>query len=102
MHVLSMPPFAQIIKAEMVLWTAGFVLLTLVINAPMLPYVLRWTGLNKGASVPHLIVLCLQHPGQAPQTKTYLQIIEAHQVCALLRTSARAPPLSARKSGSQV
>ena len=33
----------------MVLWTAGFVLLTLVINAPMLPYVLRWTGLNKGA-----------------------------------------------------
>ena len=44
-----MPVPAQIIKAEMVLWTAGFVLLTLVINAPMLPYVLRWTGLNKGA-----------------------------------------------------
>ena len=40
---------AQIIKAEMVLWTAGFVLLTLVINAPLLPYVLRWTGLSKGA-----------------------------------------------------
>lgn len=45
---------AQIIKAEMVLWTAGFVLLTLVINAPLLPYVLRWTGLSKGAcSAPH-------------------------------------------------
>jgi hypothetical protein len=43
------PPAAQIIKAEIVLWTAGFVLLTLVINAPMLPYVLRWTGLSKGA-----------------------------------------------------
>ncbi len=42
------PPAAQIIKAEIVLWTAGFVLLTLVINAPMLPYVLRWTGLSKG------------------------------------------------------
>ena len=30
----SMLSSAQIIKAEMVLWTAGFVLLTLVINAP--------------------------------------------------------------------
>lgn len=53
MSIASMPVSAQIIKAEMVLWTAGFVLLTLVINAPMLPYVLRWTGLNKGASLPH-------------------------------------------------
>ena len=32
----------------MVLWTAGFVLLTLIINAPLLPWVLRVTGLNKG------------------------------------------------------
>ena len=39
----------QVVKAEMVLWTAGFVLLTLVINAPLLPYILRLTGLNKGA-----------------------------------------------------
>ena len=38
----------QVVKAEMVLWTAGFVLLTLVINAPLLPWVLRVTGLNKG------------------------------------------------------
>ncbi len=38
----------QVVKAEMVLWTAGFVLLTLVINAPLLPMVLRLTGLNKG------------------------------------------------------
>ena len=38
----------QVVKAEMVLWTAGFVLLTLVINAPLLPWVLRATGLNKG------------------------------------------------------
>lgn len=37
----------------MVLWTAGFVLLTLVINAPLLPMVLRLTGLNKG-TVPTL------------------------------------------------
>ena len=38
----------QVVKAEMVLWTAGFVLLTLIINAPLLPWVLRVTGLNKG------------------------------------------------------
>ncbi len=31
----------------MVFWNAGFVLLTLAINAPMLPYVLRVTGLSK-------------------------------------------------------
>ena len=36
----------------MVLWTAGFVLLTLVINAPLLPWVLRVTGLNKGIGYP--------------------------------------------------
>lgn len=46
--IRCVPPAVQIIKAEIVLWTAGFVLLTLVINAPMLPYVLRWTGLSKG------------------------------------------------------
>ncbi|BDA42347.1 probable Na(+)/H(+) antiporter NhaH at N-terminal half [Coccomyxa sp. Obi] len=33
------------IKAEIVLWTAGFVLLTLVINAPLLPLFLRVSGL---------------------------------------------------------
>jgi hypothetical protein len=31
----------------MVFWTAGFVLLTLLINAPLLPLVLRLTGLSK-------------------------------------------------------
>lgn len=30
-------------------WTAGFVLLTLMINAPLLPWVLRMTGL---AAIP--------------------------------------------------
>ena len=43
----------QVVKAEMVLWTAGFVLLTLVINAPLLPMVLRLTGLNKGVVPMH-------------------------------------------------
>jgi hypothetical protein len=38
----------QRIKAEIVLWTAGFVLLTLVINAPLLPLFLRVSGLSKG------------------------------------------------------
>ena len=31
------------------MWTAGFVLLTLIVNAPLLPWVLRITGLSKGA-----------------------------------------------------
>lgn len=30
------------------MWTAGFVLLTLTVNAPLLPWVLRITGLSKG------------------------------------------------------
>lgn len=38
----------QRIKAEIVLWTAGFVLMTLVINAPLLPFFLRVSGLAKG------------------------------------------------------
>lgn len=37
----------QVVKAMMVFWTAGFVLLTLMINAPLLPTVLRLTGLSK-------------------------------------------------------
>ena len=38
----------QKIKAEIVLWTAGFVLLTLVVNAPLLPLFLRVSGLANG------------------------------------------------------
>lgn len=34
------------VKSELVFWTAGFVLLTLLINAPLLPWVLRVTGLS--------------------------------------------------------
>ena len=40
----------QVVKAEMVLWTAGFVLLTLIINAPLLPFILKLTGLNTGTT----------------------------------------------------
>ncbi len=63
----------QVVKAEMVLWTAGFVLLTLVINAPLLPMVLRLTGLNKGTvSIPfcdsfeRLNLLCHVSPSPLP------------------------------------
>jgi len=38
----------QVIKTEIVLWTAGFVLMTLLINAPLLPLILRKTGLSAG------------------------------------------------------
>ncbi|KAL0021928.1 hypothetical protein WJX79_007439 [Trebouxia sp. C0005] len=37
---------ARMIKAELVLWVAGFVLLSLIINAPMLPWIMRITSLN--------------------------------------------------------
>lgn len=47
----------QKIKAEIVLWTAGFVLLTLIINAPLLPFFLRVSGLAKGAS-PFEVTYC--------------------------------------------
>ncbi|DBA74298.1 TPA: Son of sevenless 1, variant 2 [Trebouxia sp. C0004] len=39
-------PEARMIKAELVLWVAGFVLLSLIINAPMLPWIMRITRLN--------------------------------------------------------
>lgn len=34
-------------KSQIVIWTAGFVLLTLLINAPLLPTLLRWTKLGE-------------------------------------------------------
>ena len=36
----------QVVKSQVVFWTAGFVLLTLLINAPLLPWVLRVTRLS--------------------------------------------------------
>lgn len=49
----------QVVKAMMVFWTAGFVLMTLGINAPMLPFVLRVLGLSKvGRGVLHCVRLC--------------------------------------------
>ena len=36
----------QSVQASVVLFTVVFVLLTLLVNAPMLPWVLRWTGLS--------------------------------------------------------
>ncbi len=35
------------VKAQIIFWTAGFVLLTLLVNAPLLPRVLRWLSLNR-------------------------------------------------------
>ena len=37
---------AQLVQAEVVMFTVVFVLLTLLVNAPMLPLILRWTRLN--------------------------------------------------------
>ncbi len=48
-HVHIMIVRVQVIVAEVVTWTAGFVFLTLVINASILPWVLSVTGLNAGA-----------------------------------------------------
>lgn len=49
--------YPQVVKAMMVFWTAGFVLMTLGINAPMLPFVLRVLGLSKVGSAA--MVCCL-------------------------------------------
>jgi hypothetical protein len=55
----------QVVKSMMVFWTAGFVLLTLGINAPMLPFILRITGLSKvrsaAMSLCFLMVLACTH-----------------------------------------
>ena len=37
----------NVVKSALVLWTAGVVLCTLLINAPALPFILRVTGLTK-------------------------------------------------------
>ena len=39
------------IKTEMATWVSGFVLLTLLLNAPLIPRVLKWTGLNTESRV---------------------------------------------------
>lgn len=41
-----MCPPLQSVQATVVLFTVVFVLLTLLVNAPMLTWVLRWTGLS--------------------------------------------------------
>ena len=51
----------QRITAEIVLWTAGFVLCTLVINAPLLPFFLRVSGLSKGGAPPQTLFIAV-HP----------------------------------------
>ena len=57
----------QMIKAELVLWVAGFVLLSLIVNAPMLPWLLRILRLNVGkllalAAAPLQCFLCYTCP----------------------------------------
>ncbi len=61
----------QMIKAELVLWVAGFVLLSLIVNAPMLPWIMRITRLNIGmtsmllavcASSSTLVIFCETSP----------------------------------------
>lgn len=49
----------QMIKAELVLWVAGFVLLSLIVNAPMLPWLLKVLRLNIG-KLPALAAAPLQ------------------------------------------
>ena len=73
----------QRIKAEIVMWTAGFVLLTLIVNAPLLPWVLRITGLSKGES----LILCRPQAtlGRALQECQFLGCMSAvgHNLVAL-------------------
>lgn len=41
------PEKMNAVKSALVMWTAGVVLCTLLINAPALPFILRVTGLTK-------------------------------------------------------
>ena len=40
---------------QITLWTAGIVVLTLLVNAPLMPVLLRWTGLAKVSPVKRRI-----------------------------------------------
>lgn len=41
----SEPKQVDLVTAQLVFWSSGFVLLTLIINAPLMPTFMRWTGL---------------------------------------------------------
>ncbi len=41
----------EVVLLQIALWTAGVVTLTLLINAPLLPILIRWTGLAEVSPV---------------------------------------------------
>lgn len=78
----------QRIKAEIVMWTAGFVLLTLIVNAPLLPWVLRITGLSKGAHYSLVLILtwistCFSKSAGMRQSSARLSLKHASHVAGL-------------------
>ena len=36
---------------QLALWTAGIVVLTLLVNAPLMPYLLKWTNLSNASPI---------------------------------------------------
>ena len=47
---------------QLALWTAGIVVLTLLVNAPLMPYLLKWTDLSSASLVK--APPSFSHPGQ--------------------------------------
>ena len=72
----------QEIKAEIILWTAGFVLLTLIINASLLPWLLRVTKLNAGA-LPGLPAALLLHCSCSPLCAAWARCTLCRLACLL-------------------
>ena len=70
------------------MWTAGFVLLTLIVNAPLLPWVLRITGLSKGAHQSLVLILtwistCFSESAGVRQSSAHLNLKHASLVAGL-------------------
>ena len=53
---------------QLALWTAGIVVLTLLVNAPLMPYLLKWTNLNNASPVK--VRPCLQPQSIEPPRRT--------------------------------
>jgi hypothetical protein len=59
--------------AQLALWTAGIVVLTLLVNAPLMPYLLRWTNLSGASPVKARHLTCHILPSSEASTSAVLK-----------------------------
>ena len=66
---------------QLALWTAGIVVLTLLVNAPLMPYLLKWTNLNNASPVKVCrcpTLLCTDPPATRLMREGQCTVARAH------------------------